>query len=65
MPTTWTDVTKPTTTYSAVSSPGTTWNSLEPVGFGVSPFGDPSNIEAGMKIHQRGFGDLLTKWTNI
>lgn len=55
MPTTWTNST-PTSTV--------TWNQLEPSGFGIDAFGDPSNLEAGLKIHQRGFGSPTTKWSD-
>lgn len=41
----------------------TKWTQLEPIGFGLAPFGDASDLEAGLKIHSRGFGDPSTKWT--
>lgn len=41
----------------------TTWETLEPTGFGVSSFGSPSTEESGLLIHQRGFGDPKTLWT--
>jgi len=46
-------------------TPATDWQPLEPIGFGTSSFGDPSTEEDGIKIHQRGFGDPSTKWTEV
>lgn len=62
MPTTWTDETRPTTTFTPETKPTTPWSQLNPPGFGLMPFGDPSNSE--MKPEMRGFGDSTTKWTN-
>jgi len=56
MATVWTDTTDTSTTE---------WASLEPSGFGVDRFGDPSDLEAGLKIHQRGFGSPRTEWTDV
>ena len=42
---------------------GTPIHQLEPWGFGISPFGDPSSISGEIKHHIRGFGDPLTKYT--
>jgi len=52
------------TKWTEVTSAGTKWTQLEPIGFGLSPFGDPTTgIDSGLKIHIRGFGDPTTKWT--
>jgi len=61
--TVWTDTSKPTTAWTDETKPTTQWTQLEPMGFGLSPFGDPTEIESGLKIHIRGFGDPTTKWT--
>jgi hypothetical protein len=42
----------------------TVWTQLEPIGFGLAPHGDPTNIDSGLKIHIRGFGDPLTNWAS-
>jgi len=60
----WTDVTYSTTTWTNASYSATTWKQLEPSGFGVSPFGTPSDTDDTIKIHLRGFGDPLTPWVN-
>lgn len=39
------------------------WTQLEPIGFGLSPFGSPSGGE--FKIHDRGFGDPRTVWAEV
>lgn len=53
------------TTWTTITYSGTNWRRLEPWGFGVSPFGDPSTgVEEGIKIHMRGFGDPSTFWTD-
>jgi len=36
---------------------------LEPPGFGIMPFGDPTNLTGEIKAHIRGFGDPTTKHT--
>ena len=61
--TTWTPATYAANTWTPASAVTTIWNQLSPIGFGLSPFGDPTNIEHGLKIHIRGFGDPKTKWT--
>ncbi len=40
------------------------WTQLEPFtgGFGTSRFGTPKDE---FSIHERGFGDPITKWTDI
>ena len=50
----------------------TTWKQLEPIGFGLSPFGHPSSGLDPVtgedirifSIHDRGFGEPTTKWTD-
>ena len=51
-----------TTTEPAIA--GTTHHRIEPGGFGVLPFGDPSNYsDAEIKAHMKGFGDPKTRHT--
>lgn len=52
------------TVWTEVSATSTVWSQLEPIGFGLAPFGDPSNLDDSLKIHQRGFGDPRTSWVN-
>lgn len=64
MPTTYTPVSGVTTAWTPATGVNTTWYQLSPIGFGIAPFGERfEDIEAGIKIHLRGFGDPLTKWT--
>ena len=60
---TWTAATYAAIVWTLASAVTTIWNQLSPIGFGLSPFGDPSNMDAGLRIHQRGFGDPTTQWT--
>ena len=55
MATTWTDVTKS----------DTEWTQLVPMGFGLSPFGDPTDMDRAISIHIRGFGDPTTEWKDV
>jgi len=65
MPTTYTPVSGVTTTWTPASAIATHWNQLSPIGFGIAPFGEKfEDIEAGIKIHLRGFGDPRTVWAN-
>ena len=40
------------------------YSQLEPSGFGNEPWGSPSDIEDGLRIHMRGFGSPRTVWTS-
>ena len=65
MPTTYTPVSGVTTTWTLASAVTTIWNQLLPIGFGIAPFGERlADMEAGIKIHLRGFGDVRTKWAD-
>ena len=65
MPTTHTDVDSAlgTTHTSVDSSLSTPISKIEPIGFGVTGFGNPNNKEE--KEYGRGFGDSKTKHTTI
>jgi len=65
MTTTYTDAeSSPGTVHTnAESSPSTPIKKVEPIGFGISQFGNPNNKEE--KEYGRGFGDPKTKHTVI